>query len=259
MQAIQEVSVAEEWVNDAWNEAKVEANLRAEANMALGTSEQKNKELASKLIEEERARLSAEASLKNVENQAENQRKKLHIIEIKLATQRQLVLELKADKEAARVAKEAFGAAEMVAYERGVQETKMRLVEKVAGVCRDYCTKVWAEALNQAGVLADSKLRRAENTYFPEDIREVPTLFPPPVADPLPPPKQLSTIQAPSLEAEVSIGVGKGKEVQPSIKANHSKDALTIKDVVTKAKDAESKSKAGDTQFKAADPKEDPH
>ena len=81
----------------------------------------------------------------------------------------------------------------------------------------------------------------------------------PPVTDPFPPPKQLSTIQAPSLDIKVSIGAGKGKEVQPPMKANHSKDALTIRDVVSKAKDVESKSKAGDTQFKAADPKEDPH
>jgi len=43
------------------------------------------------------------------------------------------------------------------------------------------------------------------------------------------------------------------------MKANHSEDALTIRDVVSKAKDAKSKSKAGDTQFKATDLKEDPH
>ena len=36
MQAIQEVFVAEEWVKDARNDAKVKANLRAEANKALG-------------------------------------------------------------------------------------------------------------------------------------------------------------------------------------------------------------------------------
>jgi len=39
MQAIQEVFVVEEWIRDARNEARVEANLRAEANKALGTSE----------------------------------------------------------------------------------------------------------------------------------------------------------------------------------------------------------------------------
>ena len=42
------------------------------------------------------------------------------------------------------------------------------------------------------------------------------------------------------------------------IKANQFEDALTIKDVVSKAKDAESKSKVDDTQSKVADPKKDP-
>ena len=46
MQAIQEVFRAKEWVNDTRNEARVEANLHAEANQALGASKQKNKELA---------------------------------------------------------------------------------------------------------------------------------------------------------------------------------------------------------------------
>ena len=82
MQAIQEVFVAEEWVNDARNESKVEANLRVEAKRALGASEQKNKELANKLVAEERARLSVEAGLKN----AKDQLKKLYLTEIELAT-----------------------------------------------------------------------------------------------------------------------------------------------------------------------------
>ena len=52
----------------------------------MGTSDQKNKELANKLTVVERAHLSAEASLKNVEAQAEDQRKQLHMTKIKLAT-----------------------------------------------------------------------------------------------------------------------------------------------------------------------------
>ena len=45
VQAIQEVSVVEEWVKDARNKAKVEANLRTEIDKALGTANQKNQEL----------------------------------------------------------------------------------------------------------------------------------------------------------------------------------------------------------------------
>ena len=65
MQAIQEVFTTEEWVKDAQNEARVEANLSAETSKALGAVEQKNQELAVKLIAEERGRKSIETSLKN--------------------------------------------------------------------------------------------------------------------------------------------------------------------------------------------------
>ena len=113
-------------------------------------------------------------------------------------------------------------------------------------------------------------------------------MLPPPVALPLPLPEKLSIIQAHFLDAEVSTGAsktndqnqgieaakdkeavkggpqledkgkGKGKEVQPLTKTKYSKDALMIKDVVYKAKDAESNSKADDTKSKTTDPKEDP-
>ena len=66
MQAIQEMYIVEEWVNDARNEAKTEANLRAKTNKALGVMKHENQELVSKLTDEERARISAEAGLKNV-------------------------------------------------------------------------------------------------------------------------------------------------------------------------------------------------
>nr|POE59768.1 hypothetical protein CFP56_61805 [Quercus suber] len=47
-------------------------------------------------------------------------------------------------------------------------------------------------------------------------------------------------------------------KVRPPTKAKDNEDALTIKDVVTKAKGAESKPKADDPKSKTADPKEDP-
>ena len=46
VQVAQEVFVAEEWVKDAQNEARVEANLRTEANKSLGAMKQENQELA---------------------------------------------------------------------------------------------------------------------------------------------------------------------------------------------------------------------
>lgn len=52
----------------------------------MGAVEHKSKELASKLVAEERACLSAEAALKNIKDEAKDQRKKLHFTEIELAT-----------------------------------------------------------------------------------------------------------------------------------------------------------------------------
>ena len=135
-------------------------------------------------------------------------RQKLHITEINLAIEKQSVLDLKAKlqkaKDTARVAREAAEAAVKASYECGVQDTETRLVEEVAIVCRDYCTELWGVAMDQTGVPADSELRRAENIFFPEDIREI--------LESVSPPEQLLTSQAPLLDAEVSkrAGVGKG-------------------------------------------------
>ena len=56
-------------------------------------------------------------------------------------------------------------------YDVGVAETEEALKVKVSGVCRNYCLQVWNEALNQAGVEASSKLRRAEFVCDPPTIR----------------------------------------------------------------------------------------
>ena len=112
--------------------------------------------------------------LKIAETEAEDQHKQLHMTEIELATQRQLVMnlmaELKKAKDAARMVREAFEATETTSYERRVLEMEAQLVEEVARVCKDYCTKTWVEALDQAGVPADFVLRRVENILFSKDI-----------------------------------------------------------------------------------------
>ena len=197
MQAIHEIFVADEWVKDARNEAKVEANLRAKANRALRAAEQKNQELNAMLTVEEKAWKSAEASLQNARDQAEDQHKKLYHIEIKLATEKQLVLELKTKlhrtKEVARTAKETAEALGQAPYDHGVQETKIRLVKELVKVCRDYCKEVWAKALNRTGVPATFEWRNAENIFYIEDIRKVTAVLPPPTALALPPSEQPST------------------------------------------------------------------
>ena len=196
------------------------------------------------------------AGLKTAKAQAEDQHKLLYTTKLNLATEKVTVLSLKAElqkaKEAAKVAREAAKAAKEAAYEHGVEETKTRLAEEVTVVCRDYCTETYSEALNRAGVPTNFELRKAENVYFSEDIREDPTAPPPPTALPHSLPKQPPIVQDPSLNVEVPTGAtkekegivgnsqpedkGKDKRVQPPTKANPSEDDLTIKDVVSKVK-----------------------
>ena len=70
---------------------------------------------------------------------------KLHITEINLATEKQAVVDLNTQlqqaTDAARVAREATKAAVKTSYECGVHDTEARLTEKVAMVCRDYCSE----------------------------------------------------------------------------------------------------------------------
>ena len=97
MQVTEQVFVAKEWVWDAHNEARAEAHSLARVEKSLGALKQEQMEFANKLIATNKARLSAEASVKNVEMQAEDQSKQLHMTRIELATQRQLVLDFKAE------------------------------------------------------------------------------------------------------------------------------------------------------------------
>ena len=140
------------------------------------------------------------------------------------------------------MAREAAEAAVSASYDCEVADTKTRLVEDVAVVCRDYVSESWGVAMDRADFPADSELKRLENIFFPEDIQKT-TNTVSPVGEPL-------TIQALPPNSEVSKRLGVDKEVQPSAKASLSEDALTIRDVVSKAKDAELKSQA--------DPKDPP-
>ena len=141
-------------------------------------------ELAKKLVTEERDRRSAEAGLKSAQDQAEDQRKKLYTTELELATQRQLVLDLKAEleraKEAARAAELSASAEKEASYLRGIEETEVRLADELAEVCQDYCKYTWEETLNQAGVSATSDLRRPEKICLHPHLRDVSTPSSPP-------------------------------------------------------------------------------
>ena len=102
--------MAEEWIKNARNETMAEAQSCVEAEKTLGALKQDQARLSEKLKEALQARDSAEASLKTAEKQVEDQRQKLYVTEVNLATKKQLVKDLRAElqkaKEAAQLAKE---------------------------------------------------------------------------------------------------------------------------------------------------------
>ena len=89
--------MAEDWVRTAHNKFDAKAQTRHEVEKALGTANHEKTQLAEKLKAAESARQSAEAGLKTVEAQAEDQRKQLCTTQINLATEKAAVLDLKAE------------------------------------------------------------------------------------------------------------------------------------------------------------------
>ena len=104
--------------------------------------------------------------------------------------------------------------------------------------------------MDRARVPTDSELRRAKNIFFPEDIREI--------LESDPPSEKLLFAQASLPDTDVPEGVEVDKEAQPPTKDKPSDDSFTIRDVVSQAKDVESKSKVDGPHSEAADPKKDP-
>ena len=98
-------------------------------------------------------------------------------------------------------------------------------------MCRDYITVSWGVALDRAAVPTDSNLRKAKNISFLEDICEIPPEEPLPAKD--------TTLDPHMPEA---------KEVHPVAKDKLPEDALTIRDVVTQAKEAVLEPKVTDDQ-----------
>ena len=94
--------MVEDWVKDARNEAKAEFNAWSEVEKELGTLKEGQAKLSEQLKEAVRARDSSEAGLKNAEKQAKEQRKQLHYSQINLATERQLVKELRKELQKAK-------------------------------------------------------------------------------------------------------------------------------------------------------------
>ena len=132
--------------------------------------------MAEQLKEAVRAKNSAEVGLKTTEKQAKDLRKQLHYNEINLATEKQLVTELREEfqkaREVVQLVKEAAEAEKQVAYTL-VEETQARLTEELSTVYKDYCDISWGKAFDVVGVPADSNLRRPESIYYDPEIREL--------------------------------------------------------------------------------------
>ena len=138
----------------------------------------------------------------------------------------------------------------VASYERGVQDTETKLTKEEAVVCRDYCTESGGVAMDRAGVPANFELRRIESIFFLEDIREI-SNSDPPAEKPLP-------AQAAVPNPSVLGGEGVDKKAQPPIKDKPSENTLRIRDVISRAKGAESKSKAKGDHPETADPAKSP-
>ena len=110
--------MAKEWVKNARGETRVALDAQAEVEVELGALKENHAKMAEQLKEAVRARDSAEVGLKMTERQFEEVRKELHYSEINLATEKQMVTELREElrkaREAAQLLKEA------IAYALGV-------------------------------------------------------------------------------------------------------------------------------------------
>ena len=177
--------MAEEWVKNSRNETRAALDARDTAEAQLGALKDKQAQMAEQVKQALKDKDSAEAGLKTTERQAEDLRKELHYCEINLATEKQMVTDLREElrkaREAAQLLKEAAEAEKQAVYALRVQETQSRLIEEFSAVAKDYYDITWGKALDAAGVPADSSLRRPESIYYDLDIRELPNSgsFPP--------------------------------------------------------------------------------
>ena len=83
--------------------------------------------------------------------------------------------------------------------------------------------------MDREAVPANFDLRKIENIFFPEDIREIPGSVPP---------KEPPSAPTTAPDSLIPKEKGGNEEVQPPAKDKSHEDALTIRDIVAQAKDA---------------------
>ena len=196
--------VADEWAKRFRDETRAAHQARDAAEDNLSVLRTQQKQLAEQVKKANQDKASAEAGRNNIEKQAETFRSELHLCQINLETEKQMVIglreELRQAKEAAQLQKEAAEAEKQASYALGVEETQSRLTEEFASVARDYCDVTWGKALDAAGVPADSSLRRPESVYYDPEIQ--------PLSDSDPPPEQpASAPEAPVVTLDLPASV----------------------------------------------------
>ena len=224
--------MVEEWVRNSRSETRVALDAREVVEAQLGALKDKQAQMVEQVKDALRQKDSAEAGLKTTERQVEDIHKELHYCEINLATEKQMVTELREEfrkaREAAQLLKEATEAEKQAAYDLGVQETQSRLTEEFSAVARDYCDITWDKALDVAGVPANSVLRQPESIYYDLDIRVLPGSESPPPEHPVKVSEVSMTSQVPPAPREVPTDsrpeAGQGKEVEALQGKNKSKD-----------------------------------
>ena len=106
--------MAEEWVKNSRSKTRVALDARDATEAQLGALKDKQAQMAEQVKQDFRDKDSAEASLKTTERQVEDIHKELHYYEINLATEKQMVTELRKKlrkaREAAQLLKEAIEA-----------------------------------------------------------------------------------------------------------------------------------------------------
>ena len=123
--------VAEEWAKRFRDETKAAHEARETAEDHLSVMRTQQKQMAEQVKKATQEKASAEAGLKTMEKQAETFRSELHLCQINLETEKQMVNnlreELRKAKEAAQLQKEGAEAEKQASYALGVEETQSRL------------------------------------------------------------------------------------------------------------------------------------
>ena len=108
-------------------ETRAAHDARETTEAHLNALKDKQKQMADQVKKALQDKANAEAGLKTTKKQAETLRSELHLCEINLETERQMVKELREElrkaKEAAQLLKEAAEAEKQASYALGVQET----------------------------------------------------------------------------------------------------------------------------------------